>query len=201
MNFDRIRNALHALDDPPSGTAWNRADLADLLVDEAELIPAAVLVPIIDRDGVLTVLLTERDENLANHGGQVSFPGGRVDARDASTLAAALRELEEEVGIGAEFVEPLGFLDVYDTITRFRVTPVVARLKPGFQVTPQAGEVADVFEAPLALFLDPSALNLREIEFRGRMRHIHEFDVEGRRVWGATASMLLNFKKRLDLWS
>lgn len=201
MNFERIRRALHALDDPPAGSAWNRADLADLLAEESELIPAAVLVPIIERDGVLSVLLTERDENLANHAGQISFPGGRVDAGDASVLAAALRELEEEVGIGAEFVEPLGFLDLYDTITRFRVTPVVAKLKPGFRVVPQPGEVADVFEAPLAQFLDPDALILREIEFRGRMRNIHEFDVEGRRVWGATASMLLNLKKRMDLWS
>lgn len=199
--FERIRKALHALDRPPAGSAWNRADLADVLPDENELVPAAVVVPLIDRDGVLTVLLTERDENLANHGGQVSFPGGRIDDSDDGAVAAALRELDEEVGINADFVEPLGFLDLYDTITRFRVTPVVARLRPGFTVSPRPGEVADVFEVPLSLFLDPDALTLREIEFRGRLRNIHEFQAEGRRVWGATASMLLNLRKRLELWS
>lgn len=201
MPYDRIRRALHPLDAPPTASAWNRIDLADLLPDESDLVPAAVLVPIIDRGGTLTVLLTERDENLANHGGQVSFPGGRIDARDDSAVAAALRELDEEVGIDASFVEPLGFLDPYDTVTRFRVTPVVARVRPGFTVVPQAGEVADVFEAPLSVFLDPDALILREIEYRGKMRNIHEFQVEGRRVWGATASMLLNLRKRIELWS
>jgi len=201
MSYDRIRRALHPLDAPPTSSAWNRIDLADLLPDESDLVPAAVLVPIIDRDGTLTVLLTERDENLANHGGQVSFPGGRIDARDDSAVAAALRELDEEVGINASFVEPLGFLDPYDTVTRFRVTPVVARVRPGFTIVPQAGEVADVFEAPLSVFLDPDALILREIEYRGKMRNIHEFQVEGRRVWGATASMLLNLRKRIELWS
>lgn len=201
MRFEQIRRALHPVHAPPTGSAWNRADLADLLVDESELVPAAVLVPIIDRGDTLTVLLTERDENLANHGGQVSFPGGRIDAGDPTVLAAALRELHEEVGIDADFVEPLGFLDPYDTITRFRVMPLVARVRPGFTIVPQAGEVADVFEAPLAHFMDPAALTWREIEYRGKLRNIHEFQAEGRRVWGATASMLLNLRKRLELWS
>lgn len=201
MNFERIQKALHELERPPIGEGWNHADLADILDAEEGLIPAAVLVPIIDRDGVLTVLLTERDENLANHGGQVSFPGGRIDADDDSALAAALRELEEEVGITAEFVEPLGYLDLFDTITRFRVTPVVARIREGFTVTPRIGEVADVFEAPLAQFLNPKALISREVDYRGKLRHVHEFDVEGRRVWGATAAMLLNLRKRIELWT
>lgn len=201
MNFERIQKALHDLERPPEGEGWNHADLADILQIEQGLVPAAVLVPIIDRGGELTVLLTERDENLANHGGQVSFPGGRIDPEDGSALAAALRELEEEVGIERHYVEPLGYLDLFDTITRFRVTPVVARVRPGFQVTPRAGEVADVFEAPLAQFLSPDALITREVDYRGRMRLIHEFDVEGRRVWGATAAMLLNLRKRIELWT
>lgn len=201
MNFERIQKALHDLQRPPEGEGWNHTDLADLLQVEEGLVPAAVLVPIIDRGGELTVLLTERDENLANHGGQVSFPGGRIDPEDGSPLAAALRELEEEVGIDRDFVEPLGYLDLFDTITRFRVTPVVARVRPGFTVTPRMGEVADVFEAPLAQFLNPEALMTREVDYRGRLRLIHEFDVEGRRVWGATAAMLLNLRKRIELWT
>lgn len=194
----RIVRVLHALDDPPLGPGWNRADIADLLgaTPRAE---AAVLVGLIERDGELTVLLTQRTEHLSHHAGQISFPGGRIEASDAGPSAAAIRETHEEVGIESCWIEPLGFLDPLETITHFRVVPVVARLRPGFTVQPDGNEVADVFEAPLSVFLDESQAHLREVEFCGRMRTIHEFDVEGRRVWGATAAMLINLRSRLKL--
>lgn len=196
--YGRITRSLHRLDDPPQGPGWNNVDVADLL-NAGRPVEAAVLVGLIERDHAVTVLLTQRTDHLARHAGQISFPGGRIEPGDTGPSAAALRETREEVGIGAEWIEPLGYLDPLDTITQFRIVPVVARLRPGFEVRPDHNEVAEVFEAPLAVFLDASRASLREIEFRGRLRTIHEFEVEGRRVWGATAAMLINLRQRMEL--
>ncbi len=196
--YGRIARSLHRLDDPPRGPGWNHVDVADLLT-AGRPIEAAVLVALIERDDAVTVLLTQRSDHLARHAGQISFPGGRIEADDAGPSAAALRETREEVGIGPEWIEPLGYLDPLDTITQFRIVPVVARLRPGFEVRPDHNEVAEVFEVPLSVFLDESRARLREIEFRGRLRTVHEFEVEGRRVWGATAAMLINLRQRMEV--
>ncbi len=197
----RILSVLHDLDAPPQGPGWNVADLADLFPESQPRVEAAVLVALIERGPALTVLLTQRTDHLTRHAGQISFPGGRIESSDAGPSAAAIRETFEEVGIDGRWIEPLGFLDPLETITNFRVTPVVARLRAGFQARPDGNEVADVFEAPLSLFLEGDHARVREVEFRGRMRTVHEFDVEGRRVWGATAAMLMNLRARLRLLS
>lgn len=197
LDLAAIRAALHRLDAPPAGPGWNRAQLADVLPDSARLAPAAVLVAIVERE-VPAILLTRRTEHLATHAGQISFPGGRIDDADADAVAAALREADEEIGLGADFIAPLGFLDPFETISAFRVLPVVARVRPGFVLRLNPGEVAEAFEAPLSLFLDRSAHRVQFVEYRGLRREIHEFEYAGHRIWGATAAMLVNLRDRLE---
>ena len=198
--IQRIQKVLHALDDPPPGPGWNQVDVADLVVADGQA-QAAVLIGLIDRDDELTVLLTRRSDHLSRHAGQISFPGGRIESSDSGPTAAAIRETHEEVGIESRWIEPMGFLDPLETITQFRIVPLVARLHTGFSIQPDHNEVSDVFEAPLSIFLDKSRARITEVEFRGRLRTIHEFDVAGRRVWGATAAILINLRSRLELLS
>lgn len=154
--------------------------------------PAAVLVPLVPREGGLHMLLTQRQPHLRRHAGQVAFPGGRMDETDLSPVAAALRETEEETGIPPAFVEPLGFLDTYLTSTNYRVMPVVGILRPGFTVTPQVEEVADVFEVPLAFLMDPVSHERHSRDWQGRQRHYYAMPWQGRYIWGATAGMIRN---------
>ena len=116
--------------------------------------PAAVLIPVVDHPEP-TVLLTQRSEHLSSHAGQISFPGGKIDATDASPMDAALREAHEEVGLKREFIEPVGYLDLYGTAFGFRILPTVARVKPGFKLKINEGEVVDAFEVPLAFLMNP----------------------------------------------
>jgi 8-oxo-dGTP pyrophosphatase MutT (NUDIX family) len=197
FDIDRVRAALHDLAQPPAGPGWNRAQLADVLPDSARLAPAAVLVGIVEREQP-SILLTRRTETLATHAGQVSFPGGRIDPDDADAIAAALREADEEIGLAARFVAPLGYLDPFETISAYRVLPVVAMVRPGFVLTPNPDEVAEAFEAPLSLFLDHAAHRVQQVEYRGLRREIHEFEFAGHRIWGATAAMLINLRDRLE---
>jgi len=160
--------------------------------------PAAVLVPVVDRPEP-TIIFTERPKTMRKHPGQVSFPGGRIDPGDDGPVAAALREAEEEIGLDRRFVEVIGTTDRYCTVTGFEVTPVVAAVRPGFTLRPQASEVADVFEAPLRFVLDPARQAVRTAQWKGRERSYYEILWEGRRIWGATAAMLVNLGRRLEL--
>lgn len=195
--LERLRRALHPLDAPPAGPGWNHGELDDL-VDARALVPAAVLVGLVPRAAGVRVLLTRRIEGLRRHGGQVSFPGGRIDPGDLDAVDAALRETEEEVGVPRALVEPWGFLDPLVTITGFRVVPVVAALDPAYVAVPDPREVADVFEVDLEYLLAAGNRSAREHEHAGRLRVVWEYRYQPQRIWGATASMLVNLAERLE---
>ena len=196
----RLERALHALAAPPKAQAWNLEEMDGLLDPGAMLKEAAVLVGLVDRPEGAQVLLTRRTDILRHHAGQVSFPGGRLEPEDEGPVGAALRETREEIGVAPELVSPLGFLDPLATITGFRVMPVVARIEPTYEPLPHPGEVAEVFEVPLAFLMSPGNLVAREVDVQGRTRRILEF-VENsptrRRIWGVTASILYNLRERL----
>jgi 8-oxo-dGTP pyrophosphatase MutT (NUDIX family) len=159
--------------------------------------PAAVLVPLVNREDGLTVLFTERSPDLPDHPGQISFPGGRVEPGDADTGIAALREAEEEVGLKRERVTLLGRLEPYETVTGYRVTPVVGWVEPPFEIRADPVEVADVFEVPLAFLLEP-ANHQRHFRMVGNTRRdYYAIPYGDRYIWGATAAMLLIFDRTL----
>ena len=158
---------------------------------------AAVLVGLVRREPELTLLLTQRTEHLARHPGQVAFPGGSIDEADAGAVATALRETEEETGIAPRFVEPVGYLDAYQTRTGFRVVPVVALIAPGFSLQPHPGEVADVFEVPLSFVMDPANHLLHSRLWQGAARQFYAMPYGERYIWGATAGMLRNLYERM----
>lgn len=153
---------------------------------------AAVLIPVVRRDGALTVLLTQRTDHLHHHPGQISFPGGRVEAQDESVVEAALRETEEEIGLDRGRVEVVGRLPVYRTVTGFAIAPVVGVLTPPFELVPDDFEVAEVFEVPLDFLLDPGNRQRHSIEYAGATREYFAMPWQGRFIWGATAGMLVS---------
>jgi 8-oxo-dGTP pyrophosphatase MutT (NUDIX family) len=165
--------------------------------EEPGATPAAVLVAVVERPRP-TVILTLRPDTMRKHPGQVSFPGGRIDPEDDGPIAAALREAREEIGLPPDQVEIVGIADRYRTITGFEVTPVVGVVPPGLPLAPHPGEVAALFEAPLDYLLDPGNQRLRQAEYRGVMRSYYEVEWEGRRIWGATAAMIVNLSRRLE---
>jgi 8-oxo-dGTP pyrophosphatase MutT (NUDIX family) len=189
--------ALHPLGEAPTGDGWNHDEVVDLLPEGHVLVQAAVLVGLVPRAEGLQVLLTRRTDVLRNHAGQVSFPGGRLEPSDADAIAAAVRETFEEVGIAPAQVTPLGYLDVFTTITGFRVLPVVATIASDYLAHPDPNEVAEVFEVPLAFLLDPANLARLSLEHRGRIRQVWEFSYPAQRIWGVTAAILLNLRERL----
>lgn len=191
-----LRRATHPLDAPPAGEPWNLHELEGLL-SPGEPKPAAVLVGVIAHPRSPSVLLTRRHDGLRHHAGQVSFPGGRIEAFDASPAGAALREAREEVGLEAAQATALGYLDPLLTITGFRVVPLLATIEPGFAARPDPGEVAEVFEVPLDLLLDPQRLERIELQFGGRPRSVLQYRYEQQRIWGVTASILYNLRERL----
>jgi 8-oxo-dGTP pyrophosphatase MutT (NUDIX family) len=153
-------------------------------------VPAAVLVPVVNQPAGPTLLFTERTAHLADHAGQISFPGGRVHEEDADRIATALREAWEETGLPAERVQIIGRLPEYDIPTGFRVTPVVGWIDPPIELSPDPLEVADVFEVPLRFFLDPANHQRHAREVRGMLRHYYAMPYGERFIWGATAGML-----------
>jgi 8-oxo-dGTP pyrophosphatase MutT (NUDIX family) len=160
--------------------------------------PAAVLVPIVDREDGMTVLLTKRTEHLNDHAGQVSFPGGRAEPEDPDAVATALREAEEEIGLSRDFVEILGRLDTYITSTGYSVTPVVGIVRPGFTLIIDPYEVAEAFEVPLAFLLDAKNHERHSREYRGATRHFWAMPYNDYYIWGATAGMLRNLYNRVQ---
>jgi 8-oxo-dGTP pyrophosphatase MutT (NUDIX family) len=183
---------------PPDIARFSDDDLnpeARVIPEDVVPRPAAVLVPLVPRGRELHMLLTQRTQHLSRHPGQVAFPGGRIDDTDETPVHAALRETEEETGIGRAFIEPLGFLDTYLTGTSYRVIPVVAILRHGFTVTPHEGEVAEVFEVPLSFLMNPVHHERHSREWQGKLRHYYAIPFEGRYIWGATAGMIRNLYK------
>ncbi len=177
---------------PPGPTVRGDHQLNNDQELPTELRPASVLVPLVEREPGLTVLLTQRTADLPSHAGQIAFPGGRWQASDADNVATALRETEEEVGIPAERIDVVGRLDTYLTGTGFAITPVVGFVRPPFELHADPREVADIFEVPLAFFLDPAHHELRSAVWAGRERRFYVMPFENRYIWGATAGMLKN---------
>lgn len=189
--------------DPVEAAALREATRGDhdlnpgMTPPSSALRPAAVLVPLIDRPGGMSVLLTQRTPHLSAHAGQISFPGGRIEERDADATEAALRETEEEVGLTREHVTVIGRLDTYVTGTGFEITPVVGIVRVPFPLVIDPFEVAEVFEVPLSFVVDPSNHRRMAREFEERTRVFFVLPFENRNIWGATAGMLVNLAEVL----
>ncbi|HUP30114.1 MAG TPA: CoA pyrophosphatase [Usitatibacter sp.] len=186
------RLAMH----PPIEELFTADDLEkQTAATEKPLKPAAVLLLVVDHPGDPAVVFTQRTAHLADHAGQISFPGGRCDEADCTPERTALREAEEEVGIAADRVHLLGRLPEYRTSTGFSVTPVVGWADPPLEYRPDPHEVADVFEVPLAFLLDERNHRYESAFFKGRMRHYWAMPYGDRFIWGATAGMLVTFHR------
>jgi 8-oxo-dGTP pyrophosphatase MutT (NUDIX family) len=172
--------------------------MLQIIAREQPIRPAAVLIPVVDH-AEPTVLLTQRSAHLADHAGQIAFPGGKIDATDASPVDAALREAEEEIGLPREFVEPIGYLDLYGTGFGFRILPTVARVRPGFKLRINHSEVDDAFEVPLSFLMNPANHQVHSKEFRGMERYYYAMPFAERYIWGATAGILRVLYERIYL--
>jgi 8-oxo-dGTP pyrophosphatase MutT (NUDIX family) len=161
------------------------------------LTPAAVLVALVDSPRGPEIILTERTVELRHHPGQISLPGGRIEPQDASPAAAALREAWEEVGLPPDRVEILGCLPHYRTVSDYCVQPFVGWVEPPVSLVPDAREVADVFLVPLAFILDPANHTRESMRHDGQERSFYVLPFPGRRIWGATAGMLVSLARAL----
>lgn len=193
-----LRRALRPLTDAPTPPGWNHDELIDLL-GPGERTPAAVLVPLVRRAQGVQVLLTRRTDGMRTHAGQVSFPGGRIESGDVDAIDAALRETQEETGIDRRLIQPFGFLDSFETVSGYCVAPLVGEIDAGYVLAPDPNEVAEVFEVPLVFLLDTANLKRHSIDWQGKEREIYEFHHSGRRIWGATAAMIVNLQRRMAL--
>jgi 8-oxo-dGTP pyrophosphatase MutT (NUDIX family) len=204
FRFDAIefreRARMRLLSTPPVRYGRSDDDLnpgIEVIPADAPLRPAAVLVPIVLREPELAVLLTLRTPHLTSHAGQIAFPGGKIDRADADAVVAALREAEEETGLARSFIEPIGFLDGYVTRTYFRVVPVVALVRPGFNLKPAPDEVSDVFEVPLRFLMSAENHARHSLDWKGRTRFYYAMPYGERYIWGATAGMIRNLYDRM----
>lgn len=180
---------------------WHAEIPGDVELSARELRPASVLVPLVQRPEGLKVLLTRRTDHLRDHAGQISFPGGGAEAHDADAAATALRETEEEIGLPRGAVDIIGRLPHYTTITRYRVTPVVALVQPPFTLHLDSFEVAEAFEVPLEFLMTPAHHRRHAFELQGQQRQFLSMPWQGLDatgapreyfIWGATAAMLRN---------
>jgi 8-oxo-dGTP pyrophosphatase MutT (NUDIX family) len=203
--FERARGRLRldvpaALADLTATAVRGDLDLDDELWKKAGVQatkPAAVLIPVVERPKP-TVLLTQRTPDLKSHSGQIAFPGGKIDAADASPLAAALREAEEEIGLDRGFVDPIGYLDLYLTFSGFRILPLLARVDPGYGLTVNPAEVADAFEVPLEFLMHPGNHQRHSREWKGGIhRQYYAMPFGDRYIWGVTAGILRNLYERI----
>ena len=192
VDLDQLRQVL------PVEPARTPYVLEDGVGDE-ELLPAAVLFPIVKRSGEPTVLLTQRTAHLRDHPGQISFPGGRCEASDPSPAATALRETSEEIGLSSAHVEIIGYLPEYRTSTGFRVTPVVAMVTPPFDLQLDAFEVAEAFEVPLSFLMNPANHQQHSLHYRGKLRHYYAMPYGDYFIWGATAGIIMSLYRALDV--
>jgi 8-oxo-dGTP pyrophosphatase MutT (NUDIX family) len=184
-----VASARGDLDLDPS--LWERAGVAATR-------PAAVLVGVVDRPQP-TVLLTQRTADLQSHAGQIAFPGGKIEASDASPAAAALREAAEEVGLDRGLVDPIGYLDLYLTFSGFRILPTVARIDPSHRLTLNRSEVDEAFEVPLAFLMDAQNHALHSRDWKGVIRRYYAIPFGERYIWGVTAGILRNLYERFYL--
>lgn len=195
----QLRNRLRARLGTPraaTGEAWLAGLPPELSASFSHLmpvapIPAAVLVPIVDHVDRLTVLLTQRAADLKNHAGQICFPGGRIEPTDDGPVAAALRETEEEIGLERRFIEVFGYLPDHLIVSGYRVTPVVAFVRPGFALRLDQTEVTDTFEVPLDFLLDPANHKARRRKLGEGEIEVYDIPFGDRNIWGATAGMLM----------
>lgn len=202
--FDRARDRL-TLDPPPGLTDPDALPLrgdhdADPVLKAIAAVrpikPAAVLIAVVDRDEP-TVLLTQRTAHLPQHAGQIAFPGGKIDAGDATPLAAALREADEEIGLPASAIDPIGYLDVYMTTLGYRIVPVVARVRPEVSLTLNPGEVEDAFEVPLAFLMEAANHQTHSREWQGMLRTYYAIPFGERYIWGVTAGIFRNLQQKV----
>ncbi len=195
VNVSLIQRALEA---PAGGSSDYDLNPEVRQVAARPLRPASVLVPLVERGAGLNLILTRRAAFLKHHPGQVAFPGGKQDATDATPLAAALREAEEEIGLAPAQVEVLGRLDLHETVTDFAITPFVGLVDPGFRPVVDRAEVDEVFEVPLAFALDPQNLQVQSRAWQGRVRRYYVIAYGPHYIWGATARMLKTLGDRMQ---
>ena len=189
-----------ALHDLTAQAVRGDIDLDPMMWERAGVVasrPAAVLVGIVDRP-TPTVLLTRRTPEMTNHAGQIAFPGGKIDPHDETPLAAAIREADEEIGLAADRIEPIGYLDLYLTFSGFRILPAVARIAPDYALTINHAEVEDAFEVPLDFLMTPGNHQRHSRESRGVTRHYYAMPFEERYIWGITAGILRNLYERMN---
>jgi 8-oxo-dGTP pyrophosphatase MutT (NUDIX family) len=195
MSPDAVRRCLSLTPAEARGDQDLNSDAAHLR--KATLTPAAVLIPIIQHAQAATVLFTQRAADLRRHAGQVSFPGGKIDAGDADDIAAALREAEEEINVPRHAVDVIGRLGSYETGTGFLIKPVVGLLASGQVFVPQVAEVASVFEVPLAYLIDPQNIKRHSRDWGSGQRHFYGITYKDHYIWGATAGMLVQLAGQL----
>ncbi len=175
-----------------SGVPENQNDDSDTLAR-----PAAVLVPVLARNTGATVLLTQRADGLADHSGQIAFPGGKIEHADKGPLKAALREAFEEVGLPRQAIQPLGFMPPFLSGTGFKITALIALVEPDMPLTLHQGEVSDVFEVPLQFLMNPRNHLIENLEINGVKRKFYSITYENRYIWGATAHIIRMLYERL----
>lgn len=163
-----------------------------------EFRPAAVLIPLFWKENEIHILLTKRSEKLKHHSGQVSFPGGGFDAADITIRQAAIRETYEEIGIRAEFIEVVGYLDDIKTISNFYVTPFVALLKEGYSIQINEDEVSEVFSVPLRFFMDENNCQKQSANYKGENVHYYVYQHEKYTIWGVTAEIIVKLTQKLN---